>query len=259
MEEGIKMTKLTPFIITLLVLIGCAKEKEMTRLLQVEERSFFKEGCIDASCAKLDFNWVEYAGDERADRMNEILEQQILSYTQFGELKFTCLDTAADFFIAQYKSVRTEFPDSPGDWYLALNSQEAFDSLGLKTLVYQMESYTGGAHGNTSFQMLNFDAASGNQLSNDALILDNDRLLNLAEEAFRKYHEVDPALTLEEDGDFFLPETGFFLPATMGYSGSDFILYYQSYEIGPYAMGTTDLRIPLKELKGVVHLGPTDQ
>jgi hypothetical protein len=38
----------------------------------------------------------------------------------------------------------------------------------------------------------------------------------------------------------------------MGFSGDKFKLIYIPYEIGPYAMGYTELEFPLDELKGIV-------
>ena len=96
------------------------------------------------------------------------------------------------------------------------------------------------------------DRSTGEFLSIDRLILDQPKLLSLAEKAFREFHEVDENITLEESGLFFLPETGFFLPNAMGFSGDKFQLIYIPYEIGPYAMGFTELVFSLDELKGIV-------
>lgn len=82
--------------------------------------------------------------------------------------------------------------------------------------------------------------------------LDQPALLALAENAFREFHEVDEGSTLEESGLFFLPETGFFLPNAIGFSSDKFRLIYIPYEIGPYAMGYTELEFSLDEVKGIV-------
>jgi hypothetical protein len=65
---------------------------------------------------------------------------------------------------------------------------------------------------------------------------------------------LDEDITLAESGLFFLPETGFFLPNSMGFSGDKFRLIYIPYEIGPYAMGYTELDFSLVELKLIVRM-----
>jgi len=101
---------------------------------------------------------------------------------------------------------------------------------------------------------MNFDRGTGEYLSRDQLIIDQTRLLDVAEKAFREFHEIGKNMTLEESGKFFLPETGFFLPNAMGFKSGKFHLIYIPYEIGPYAMGYTELEISLEELKGIVRM-----
>jgi hypothetical protein len=101
---------------------------------------------------------------------------------------------------------------------------------------------------------MNFDRNTGEFLSIDQLIIDQTRLLDLAEKAFREFHEVDENMALEESGKFFLPETGFFLPNAMGFKDGKFHLIYIPYEIGSYAMGYTELGFFLEEVKGIVRM-----
>ncbi|MDP2040526.1 DUF3298 domain-containing protein, partial [Algoriphagus sp.] len=93
---------------------------------------------------------------------------------------------------------------------------------------------------------------SGEALSLDQLVLDENSLLKLSEQKFRAYHEVEEGLSLSEDGRFFLPETGFFLANAIGFKEGKFWVIYIPYEIGPYVMGSTELDFSKEELSGVV-------
>ena len=101
---------------------------------------------------------------------------------------------------------------------------------------------------------MNFDRNTGKFLSIHRLILNQDKMKEIAEKAFREFHEVDAEKSLEEDGRFFLPESGFFLPNAMGFKDGKFHLIYIPYEIGPYSMGYTELDFSLENLKGIVRM-----
>ena len=85
-------------------------------------------------------------------------------------------------------------------------------------------------------------------------MLDQQKMKVLAELAFRAFNEVDEGKSLAEDGRFFLPEAGFFLPNSMGFKDGKFHLIYNPYEIGPYVMGYTDLEFTLEEVRGLVRM-----
>lgn len=246
------MTKSFSLLLILVVLAGCGGNPKVTNTFRLAEKSFFKDSCDETSCATIDFTWVEFVSDPTTDQMNEAIYEQVLTYAQLGDQSFSDLESSADFFIQEFESLKADFPDASGEWFVKLNGSELFDSLGIKTLVFQVESYTGGAHGNNLINTLNFDVANRRVLSNKELVIDESKLLELAEISFREYHEVEATQSLEEVGDFFLPESGFFLPETMGYTNAHFVLYYQPYEIGPYSLGSTELQIPLEKLRGVV-------
>ena len=98
---------------------------------------------------------------------------------------------------------------------------------------------------------MNFDKITGEYLNTGRVVLDSAKLLEIAEIAFRKHHQIPEGKSLEDQG-FFLPETGFFLPNAMGYKEDKFWLIYIPYEIGPYVMGYTELEFSPEELSGIV-------
>jgi hypothetical protein len=54
---------------------------------------------------------------------------------------------------------------------------------------------------------------------------------------------------------FFLDSNHkFFLPTAIGYEIDSLVLFYNTYEIGPYVMGTTEIKIAKQNLQGVVNL-----
>lgn len=86
----------------------------------------------------------------------------------------------------------------------------------------------------------------------DRVILNETEFFKLTEQKFAEYHEVEKGVSLVDDGRFFLPETGFFLANAIGFKEDKFWVIYVPYEIGPYAMGYTELEFSKEELGEMV-------
>ncbi|MCU0399620.1 MAG: DUF3298 and DUF4163 domain-containing protein, partial [Algoriphagus sp.] len=126
------------------------------------------------------------------------------------------------------------------------------ESDNIVSIIFEQYNYTGGAHPNSSVAFLNFEKKSGEYLSIDRLVLDLAKVTQLAEQKFRHFHEVREGVSLEDDGRFFLPESGFFLANAMGLKDDSFYIVYIPYEIGPYVLGYTELKFTKEELGDAV-------
>jgi hypothetical protein len=148
---------------------------------------------------------------------------------------------------------RKSFEDVSQEWEIEVMGKVVFESEKLLTVRFSNYWFTGGAHPNSSVAYLNFDLGQGGKLlTPDELLMDKEKLLALAERKFKEIHDVSGELALEDDERFFLPESGFFLPAAMGFENGEWVMLYNPYEIGPYVMGYTELRFGRDEIKGVV-------
>lgn len=234
------------------LMFSCAPEKSSQESnLNISIKSFSKESCMDESCAKVNFTWPEFEEGEIGNRLNQAIQGQLLTYF-YSDSVGTTLEEQSDIYLNSFQETKIDFPDMPGGWEIEINAELSFDSLNTLSILFAEFNNSGGAHPNSSNYFMNFDRSTGEFLSIDRLILDQPKLLAMAEKAFREFHEVDENMTLEESGLFFLPETGFFLPNAMEFNGDKFKLIYIPYEIGPYVMGYTELEFSLDELKGIV-------
>ncbi|UJP64986.1 DUF3298 and DUF4163 domain-containing protein [Mongoliitalea daihaiensis] len=233
-----------------LALLGC----QQTELLIFETKTYEEKACYKEYCATVELTYPLYVGStESAVYLNEHIEQQLSMMAAIGEdFEAESLSLAITNFLDSYLQFMEEF-DAYHEWSLDLRVRETFQGKDMISLVVENYSYTGGAHPNYFLQYVNFSKQSNSIISNEELVLDHDSLLAIAEKKFRAYHEVQEEVDLAQDGRFFLEDDSrFFLPVTMGVDGDDFILFYNPYEIGPYVIGATELRIPLKELNGIV-------
>ncbi len=235
-----------------LFLVSCGVGSQSDKL-SFSTKTLSKEGCVDEDCAKIDFSWPHIMSNPDSAEINGLIEKRLANYILPQDSTFKD-DFGAQDFVDEFKEIKEELPDMPGRWFINAKSEITFDSLGLLSIQFYQENYMGGAHGNYSWEFLNYDLEIGQELNNEDLILDEEALLKIAEKEFRSFHEVEEGADLNATGFFNIPESGFFLPRAMGYSGGNFKLVYNSYEIGPYALGPTELEIDLAELKGIVRM-----
>ncbi len=243
------------FGILVFVLISCGKkeseiESGITENSELTFRtdSLVKKSCVGENCAKLRLVWPIAAGDQRADQINKVVEEQLIFLMQYGEEAGGSLDTMIRDYFTTFQSFKAEFPDSYGGWEIEAEGSVSYQSDRTISIYFTQFNYLGGAHPNSLVTFLNFDSRTGEFLSTDRVVLDEGKLLNLAEQKFRAYHEVEEGKSLVDDGRFFLPETGFFLANAMGFRDGKFWIVYVPYEIGPYVLGYTELEFTREEL-----------
>lgn len=239
------------YILGLLSLMSCSKAVETKPELTFETKVFSAKKCADELCATVDVSYPVASAGEVGDKINADITNQMLAYFN-QEKDFSSLDSASEDYLQSNVDFKKDFPDAPGGWSEEINVILSYESDSTLSFQFTEFNFSGGAHPNSSVYYMNFDKQSGEFLSVDRVVLDENKMLALAEKAFRAHHEVADSLALSEDGRFFLPEIGFFLPNAMGYSNDKFVISYIPYEIGPYVMGYTDLEFDLKDLKGIV-------
>ncbi|MCH6235905.1 DUF3298 and DUF4163 domain-containing protein [Cognataquiflexum rubidum] len=237
-----------------LQLHSCQSGTTESGVLDFQQKTFEKVDCAGQDCAKVSLSYPFFSSpSESADFLNAHVEQQLVMFLNIGEnQKIVPLDSAVTTFLDSYVAFREDF-DSPQEWEITVDSKVTFQSPTLISIVFDTFSFTGGAHPNTYKMYLNFDVGKNAPMKNDELILDKKGLLTLAETKFKDYHDVPDSVSLEKDGSFFLEnDKDFFLPAAMGFEGEEFVLFFNPYEIGPYVMGSTELRFTREEIKGLV-------
>lgn len=242
------------FSLIFLAFFSCSEPKsvpvEEKAELTFSPQEFVKNTCIGESCASVSFTWPLAKGSEIAAKINEAVDQQLLVYFHRDSVAPT-LEAQAQLYLNSYEDFVNQFPDSPGGWSIEVNAKVSYESDSLLSIFFTEFNNSGGAHPNSSQYFMNFDKITGEVLSAEQVVLDSARLLEKAEIAFRKHHEVPEGKSLEDQG-FFLPETGFFLPKAMGYKDGKFWLIYIPYEIGAYVIGYTELSFTPEELKEII-------
>jgi hypothetical protein len=111
--------------------------------------------------------------------------------------------------------------------------------------------YYGAAHPNSGIQVLNFDLKTGALISLNDLFSPGSRkdLKKIVEKAFIKAWG-------GEDWDFTPRSGDFNLSENFSLERDGLHLYYNQYEIGPYAMGAPEVTIAWKEISKLLKENP---
>jgi hypothetical protein len=232
------------------ILIGsCQQQIQTQTFLDYENKKIERKACVGEECASVSISYPSFEDAKLQSLIDRVIAQSMSFEQQPDTLS---LDSAVQFFLDEFTVLKADFPDALS-WEYAMEVRVSSQRDSLLSLVFDSFSFTGGAHPNSFRIYLNYDKHVGVEITNSELILDEKALLAKTELAFRKYHEVKDGMSLKDDGRFFLNEKDeFFLPVAIGYEGDFLVLYYNPYEIGPYVMGPTEIKLPLDELTGVV-------
>lgn len=142
-----------------------------------------------------------------------------------------------------------EAPVSALSYDFQMKGQVIYRSPVFMTIQFDSYAYTGGAHPNSSTDMLHVSLVNGQELRPESWIQDTTALKKIAQSYFfANEKKIDPTAT--PDQYFFGSE--FTLPNAMTVSPQGLKLVYSPYEAASYARGFIEFTIPMKDLKGIL-------
>ena len=155
------------------------------------------------------------------------------------------LEDAIKGFDQEYKEFKQDFSDATQQWEVLIESEVNYESENMICITVNTYLDTGGAHGNSHVNFLNFDKKTGKLLRREDLITDETSLREVAKPYFDK---ATKPLSDENNNDLFFGES-FQLPENIGFNEEGVIVLYNVYEIASYAQGVTEFVIPYKDAK----------
>lgn len=162
-------------------------------------------------------------------------------------------DELADSFIDAYMKVQEDFPDYKLGWTLDRAASVTYARSAVLCIAFTEVSFTGGAHPNSRKTYVNFDVSKGRESGLSDILVEGyeAELTRVAEEKFREVRGIGEDESLEEAGFWF--EGGIFgLNDNFGISADGLVFYFNDYEIGPHAMGPTELTIPYERISTLI-------
>ncbi len=251
------MWKLLAFGGILFILFGACQEEQVESLSLpyhfVEFVQYSPECAVDSTkCAvfKAAYPNFDSADADVKDQINNSIMEyllQLLSDQPEAKPDQQSLQEVANDFFRDYQEFSFGGFDMP--WELYCSSEVTYANEKLFSVSLNSYRFTGGAHPNTFTSMFNFDLDGGRLLSVDDIVVDYEAFKKIAEEIFRFERQIDPEVPLQEAG-FFMES--FQLSTNFAFTSEGIKLYYNPYEIAPYAAGITEIIIPYSRLAGVL-------
>ena len=154
--------------------------------------------------------------------------------------------------LTTYTDFKKDFPEAPGCWQIDQKGDTVMVTSRIVAYKLDLFTFMGGAHPNSFREYVVFDRRTGDVLPPGHFVADSVALLQKAEAAFRKLEGLTQVDNLTAKGYFLNADSTFFLPQNITFTREGVYLYYNPYEIAPYARGPIEFLLPYADLKGVV-------
>ena len=163
------------------------------------------------------------------------------------------LNAVANAFVDDYARFVQEFPDYRLGWYLKIDAEIIYDSDEYISLMIAIETFTGGAHPNATTNYYVINTKTNQQLALSDIISDTTQFKQILEKNFRIQNGINDTVSLAEAG-YNIYDDEFVINENVGITGNQLIVHFNPYEIAPYSMGPTTVRIDKNELKSILKL-----
>jgi hypothetical protein len=210
-------------------------------------------GCASPeACTYIDLSFVELVSGtpELRKRVDGAILRYILSRPNGDRRAAQTPEQYADEFLKDFLALKKNGETGDQTWSIDKSVTPLRTSGPILSLECSESAFVGGAHGSAATTYLNLDAVTGAPRKLADLLKPNSvpALTRIAEKYFREARELSPTADLEKEGFSF--EAGrFHLNENFGLDGTHLYFTYNQYEIAPYVMGPTEVKIPLAEIR----------
>lgn len=190
------------------------------------------------------------------DSLNQTIKNITLRNAIDG-IVYQNIQDCMEEFINDYRSLKKDMKDFGLpynlNWFLDFKIDILLNAPSLMSLKIHKLEFTGGAHANPWAAYMSIDLRSGKQIALNEILLPNSDsiLLVLGEKYFRQSTGLSVDTNLMETHYEF--STGNFkLPDNFSIGKTGLFFHYNTYELGPYSMGSLSFEIPYHELIGII-------
>ena len=252
-------------IITITVLfISCSSDKEKnssnlntdTLVYHMEKVKKKYGNCdtVDAKCASvlLEYPVLDKTDSSRIDLLNSFMKE-LITNGGYEEGENSSIEELCQVFFDDYKSMSSEYPDYPLSWSLERTINIIYNTPEMISLKYHEFNFSGGAHPNYHTSLFTYDNKLQKFVNLGDIIGNKKNLKKLnkvAEKKFRQVWKLSEKEDLAEAG-FWFDDNKFSLNNNFALVDSGIIFFFNSYEIGPYAIGTTEIALTNEELNSI--------
>ena len=203
-----------------------------------------------------------YAIGPNASQINEeILKSGILPAEDLKRGEKKTVPRALEIFVKNYVKgykddclkAYKEDPDGVYEYEFKVTSKISYGRDSVINYRATQEAFCGGAHGNTSTFVMNFDKNTGHIVTKDDIFKpgSDEKLLTIILDKVSKHFNVANLDELaEKEGVFEMDEP--FVPTLFTLGTNDITFIYLEGEVGPYSASEIEAVIPFSEIKDLM-------
>ncbi len=223
--------------------------------VMVKEVLVSSQNCIPDSskCSYVRIKYPEFSKMSKSELNHVIVEKvKVVASDYFNEnTPEVTLEQIAESFIKDFEEFKADNQDYEFGWYLELLAEVIHESEQVVSLRIYNESFTGGAHANSSTVYSVIDLKSMKELSLTEIISDTVKFKELLESEFRKVKGLGENQSFADIG-YFIDDEDFILNSNIGLSDESVIVHFNPYEIAPYSEGATTLELNRSDLGAIL-------
>jgi len=231
------------FFICLVFFFLSCEEEIVYEFASTQISSADFELCVLDHCPDVSLNYVEFNSPETISTViNKDIEAFLIDHLIVQGQSASSIKEAIELYLSNSQNA---YPEDSGIFTaheLEIAVEVSYTSNEILTLQNDYYQFAGGAHGVSAIQYWNYNPKTGQKFTNNALFNDLDGFVAFAKAKFIKTHG-----SLDQ---FWFEDGVFTLPANMGFGETGFVLFYNVYEIAPYADGTFQLEFTWDEIEG---------
>lgn len=236
---------------------GCGKGAPPPRVSFVRHQAEDTFGdCLDEpGCTRITLHWIELTAaptDAARDSITRFARDVLLRPYEGGE-PLGSVDSVMSEFIAAWRTSAAQFPEGAIPWRYERRIEVLGDTLGVLSLAVSEIGFTGGAHPANEVRFVMFDTHTGRKLRLADLMRDGtrDSLAAIGERAFRRVRKLPDDRPINDAGFWF--EGGEFrLTDNVAVTRDGLLFYFNDYEVGPHALGSTQFVLPWQDVRPLV-------
>jgi hypothetical protein len=208
-----------------------------------------------ASCTYAQINYPVFTDTSKASLNNLILDKILFLSADFMRegVQPKAITEVSDNFINDYVQFVREFENYSFGWYLKINTEIIYNAKNLVSYQVSIESFTGGAHQNSSISFFVVDARTNRELKMHDIISDTAQFKIILEEAFRKSKGIEEGQSFADAG-FYINDGDFILSNNIGITEDQVIFHFNPYEIAPYALGPSTIQLDRNKVKNLLKI-----
>jgi hypothetical protein len=220
-----------------------------------------------SSCFKIKYEYpeIETGSVDLKEKFNSemafILQERLLDFVM-EEITYNNTEEIIEKLFADYEMMVQNAEEgeieSLANWFIEIKSEVLYHVDNLISLSVAHHSYTGGANPDRYILYRNYSLPEFKLLELKDVIKDPEKVLPIAEEIFRANFKIPIGVTYTDHGYWFENDV-FYLPENFVLSSTGILFRFNPYEIGPYAIGELEFKLPYELIRDQLITQPVVQ